>query len=327
MRLRVCAAFVGLLQGPGVLSPQARSLWSRLVCAVPFCLPGCGVDKPADTPLGVTSVEPRAFGYQLGDVMTRSLVVHVPAGLALEESSVPRPGARGAAFELRGLDRRSGAEGGGRRIEMTLRYQVFLSPPQVRTLETPTFVLRFQGAPRDQELRIEGVPVTVAPLVPVEVSPRRGLGELQPDVAPPPIATRPGRVRLLAYAGALLLLAGYLAHVYLGLTWRARSKRPFAQAWRALRVPAPEGAKVQRREAFRRLHDALNRTADEVVFESNIERFIAAQPRFAPLRADLDAFFARSRREFFADAGPGEPDRRWLIDFCRRCRDAERGTA
>lgn len=280
----------------------------------------------AATQLSATTREPRAFGYQLGDVVARAVTVHVPDGLVLVEASVPQPGARGKALELRGVQRRSSAEASGRRIELRLEYQVFLSPPQVRTLEMPTFTLRFDGAPRAQELRIDAWPVTVAPLAPVDVSPRRGLGELLPDVAPPPIDTSAGRMRLVAYGAVALLLLAYLGHVYFGVpAWR-RAHRPFAQAWRALRAAPADAADARSRAAFQRVHEALNRTAGEVVFEQGIERFVEAQPRFAPLRDELASFFQRSRREFFADGQPGDVDSAWLVELCRRCRDVERGS-
>ena len=69
-----------------------------------------------------------------------------------------------------------------------LDYQVFLAPAAVRTLrDRRRCALRFAGAARAEDLRIDAWPVTVAPLVPVEVPPRRGLGELQPDRPPPPL--------------------------------------------------------------------------------------------------------------------------------------------
>lgn len=277
--------------------------------------------------LSLTSDEPRAFGYQVGDLIARSVTVHVPAGLALDEASVPLPGARGRALELRAVRRSSSAERGGRRVQMRLEYQVFLSPSQVRTLEMPGFTLRFDGTPRSRELRVEAWPVTVAPLVPVEVSPRRGLGELLPELTPPPIDLRARRLRLIAYACVLLALLGYLGHVYFGLPWWSRAHRPFAQAWRALRAPSTGHAEPQRRVAFQRVHEALNRTSGEVVFEHGIGRFVVAHPRFAALRPDLEVFFEQSRREFFAQGASADADARWLIDFCRRCRDAERGSA
>ena len=291
---------------------------SRLLTAVL----GWGIAAACAAQLDAQTQEPRAYGWQLGDVVSRTVTVEVPDGLVLDESSVPQPGARGRALELRSVTRR----GGGRHHELTLAYQVFLSPREPRTLEMPSFKLRFQGQPRAQELLVEAWPVTVSPLVPVEVSYRRGLGELQQDAAPPTIDTRPGRLRLAVYAAAALLLAAYLAHVYIGLPWWTRRHRPFTLAWRQLRDLTPASSQAQWRGAFRRLHGALNETMGEVVFEQDIDRFMKARPQFTQLRGELVNFFQQSRLEFFGE-GQGSADRRWLIDLCRRCRDAERGSA
>ena len=270
--------------------------------------------------------EPRAFGYQVGDVVSRTVAVHVPDGLTLDESSVPRPGVIGPAMELRRVTRSiTTTEPGGRRIELTLDYQVFLSPPEPRTLEMPRFTLRFAGQPRAQEARIEGWPITVSPLVPVDVSPRRGLGEWQPDTPPLLIDTTPGRTRLIAYAGAALVLLGYLAHVNLLLPTLARANRPFMRAWRVLRRMPAGPSEAQWHASIQRLHEALNLTAGEILFEPGVDRFIDARPQFKHLRGDLAAFFQLSRRTFFARGAQESSDPSWLIGFSRRCRDAEQG--
>lgn len=281
----------------------------------------------AETGLHATATEPRAYGYQVGDLVERSVSVHVPAGLVLDEASVPRPSARGKAIELKSVLRHSEAEAGGVRHELQLVYQVFLSPPEVRTLEMAPFVLHFTGQPRDQDLRVEAWPVTVSPLMPMEASPRNGLGELRPEIPPPLIDTRPGRWRLVAYGVVLLLLLAYLAQVYLGLPWWARRQRPFASAWRSLRGLPANAPATEWRVAFQRMHEAINQAAGEVLFEHGVDRFVAAQPRYAGLRNELAEFFRRSRSEFFAQGAPAAGDGRWLLAFCRRCRDAERGAA
>ncbi len=258
---------------------------------------------------------------------SRRVTVHVPEGLVLDTTSVPQPGARGRAIELRRVARRDSAETGGRRHELTLDYQLMHSPPQPRTFELPTLTLRFDGRPRAQDLRIEAWPVTVSPLVPVEVSPRRGLGELQPDTSPPLIDTSATHKRLVAYAAASLLLLAYLGYVYIGLPWWSQAHRPFKPVWRALRALRIDGAESQWRQASQQLHEALNRTAGEVVFEQGIDRFVGADARFEPLRDDLLRFFQLSRRAFFDEDTLSASERAWLIEFSRRCRDAERGAA
>jgi len=301
----------------------------ELVLALALTLCGghaLAADAPADTLRAIT-VEPRAFGYHVGDVVEREVIVHAPRGFVLDEASLPRPGARGKALELQSVSRSSDSESGGTRHELWLKYQVFMAPTEVRTLEIAPFLLSFKGEGRDQELRVDAWPVTVSPLVPIDVSPRQGLGELRPDAAPPLIDTRPAQQRLLAYGAVLLLCLAYLAQVYVAMPWWSRRKRPFAKAWRQLSGLPAGSPSVEWRAAFQRMHDALNQTAGEVVFEQGVDRFVAAQPRYAGLRAELLAFFQQSRHEFFAEGEPAANDGRWLVEFCRKCRDAERGAA
>jgi mxaA protein len=294
------------------------TLVSTLVAA------GAALGAQASVLDAVTS-EPRAFGYQVGDTVRRRVIVQVPEGLVLDETSLPRPGARGRALELRALRRVVLPGSGMRREELTLDYQVFLAPPAVRTLEMPPFTLRYEGTPRAQDLRVDAWPVTVAPLVPVDVSPRNGLGELQPDTPPPLIDTDPARTRLGVYAVVLAALLAYLAVAYLGLPWRG-ARRPFGLAWKRLRhlqgvLPAPAW-----HEACRQLHAALNQSAGEVLFERGVEAFTRRRPAFAPLHADIVQFLHLSHRAFFAGEAQAPGDAAWLLAFCRRCRDAERGT-
>jgi mxaA protein len=281
----------------------------------------------ADDTITVSADEPRAFGYMVGDVVEREITIESPRTLELDPDSVPKPGRRGGSLELQRADWHRDREGDTDVYRLRLRYQVFLSPPAVRTIEMPPVTLHFAGMPRPQDVRIDAWPVTVSPLAPVDVSPRNGLGEMRPDLPAPPIDTRDLHARLAVAAALGALLAGYLVVVHVGVPWWSRGHRPFSEAWRQLKaLPAPSTPQ-QRREAFRAVHRALDRTAGEVVFEHGIDRFIAARPRYRPLRDELAQFFVRSRAEFFADpAGTGEGID-WLLAFARRCRDIERGVA
>lgn len=291
-----------------------------LAVAVGWWVAACGVCAGEASQLEAVTVEPRAFGYQVGDVLQRRIVVEVPAGLALDEASLPRAGARGHALELRALHRQPGAG----REELTLDYQVFLAPQSVRTLEMPPFSLRFEGQPRAQALRVDAWPVTVAPLVPLEVSPRNGLGELQPDAPVPRIATQTLRTRLSAYAIVATLLLATLALVYGAGSWWGRRQRPFARAWRSMhRLPSNDDP-VAWRAACERLHAAFNEAGGEVLFEHGIHRFAARRPAFQGLQDDMRRFLQLSRRGFFGDGAHEPGELAWLIAFGRRCRDAER---
>lgn len=291
----------------------------RRRAVVLLALGAAAVAAADESTLDLQVVEPRAFGYQVGDLVRREISIRVPDGLVLDDSTLPRPGGRGSSLELRAAERRSAAG----HEQIVLVYQVFLAPAQVRTLEMPAFVLRFEGRPRAQELRVDVWPVTVAPLVPVDVSPRRGLGELQPDVPPPPLDTAARRLRLILIVAAMVLLATHLAVLRFGLPWWRRRDLPFTRAWRALRRLPAAPDDTAWRAACRQLHAAFDATAGAVLFERDVPAFAERHPAFAGMRDDIRRFLQLSRREFFA-AGTREPgDPAWLVAFCRRCRDAE----
>ena len=281
----------------------------------------------AEAPLAAHETEPRAYGYFVGDVVTRHIDIDAAAPLSLDEESLPSAARQGQALELRELHWQRSASGTGSRYALTLQYQVFLAPRELRTLEMPPLKLRFNGLPRAQELRIEAWPVTVAPLVPLEASPRHGLGEMRPDVPPPTIATGAARWRLFAYAGVAALLLAYLAQVYLALPWWSRRRRPFALAWARVRALSPQCSPEQLRAAMQGLHRALNDTAGRVVFDHGLEAFVAGQPRFAPLKDELRAFFGASQHLFFGGGREADVDATTIVALCRRCRDIERGAA
>jgi len=281
----------------------------------------------ADAVLRVEASEPRAFGYQVGDHLQRRVVVHVPAGWTLDEASLPKPGGRGLALELRAVRKKRTPGASGQRLELDLDYQVFLAPAAPRTVEIAAQRLRFDAGGRVEEALIEAWPVTIAPLVQAEAPTRRGLGEMQPDRAPLLIDTTPARTRLAAYAIAAALLLAGLALAHLGPPWNAARNRPFGVAWRRLRgLPAqPDAARWK--QACVALHEALNRSAGEVLFERGLNDFLQRQPGFAPLREDLQRFLRMSSEQFFGGAAREADDGRWLLALARKCRDAERGLA
>lgn len=321
-------------RSPGTSMPEAAQRSRRLAhggvlvatWTLATTLVGCS-PHAGDVAIARTQ-EPRAYGWHLGDVVSRRIDVEAPAGLALEAASLPRIGVRGGAVELRQIDwLQGGPEAAGAWHSMVLHYQLMRSPPQLQLYELPAVVLRFLGKGRVQEARVDGWGVLVSPLAPTEAPTRRGLGALRPDAAPMPIDTHAVRQRMIGYAVAAVLLLGYLACMIWGAPWQRRRNRPFAAAWRALRrLPADRG-KDTVQTACARLHAAFNASGGEVLFAPGIDRYVAQHPRFGPLREELVRFFRVSRQLHFGTGTPDEIDLDWVLAFCRRCRDAERGSA
>jgi mxaA protein len=313
----------------GSCGTAARAAAAALACALAATAPAAA-DEPE--PLRVHVADPRAYGYQVGDTALRRITLDVPRRLRLDEASLPQVGRVNGALELRALTREARDGPSGTRLTLGLEYQVFAAPSAVRVFELPPLRLRFDGTPREEELRVDAWPLAVAPLGPEPVAHRAGLGELRPDTPPPPLDARWERRVLAGCAVLAVPLLGYLAWVYGALPWWTAARRPFGRAYRALRrqgaaAPSPDDW----REACRALHAAFNETAGRVVFADGVDRFVEQAPRFATLREDIRAFFERSQAGFFGGADPRPPgdaaaERRWLLGFARACRDAERGS-
>ncbi len=271
-------------------------------------------------------VELRRFGYQLGDLVERRAEVDIPAGLRLDMESLPAP-RLGASLELREArwEPPPWWRPGGS-ATLLLRYQVLRSPSAPQLLDLPPVTLRFAGAARPQEARLDGLPILVSPLVPDPPPERRGLGALQPDLPPPLIQTHLLRSRLAAEALVAVLAGAVLLGSLLGWPWRRQAK-PFALAWRQMRrLPEPASA-AHWRQAMTVLHHALDLSAGEALFAPGLDGFLARRPAFAPLRPELERFFELSRRTFFAPGGEAIPELGWLKALCRRARLLERESA
>lgn len=272
---------------------------------------------------GVRVVDPRAFGYHVGDVFERRVHIDLPAGWRLDSASLPRPGGRGRPIELRSLVRHDAAGS----VELVLRYQVLAAPETVRVLEVPPWRLRVEGAGRSEEWRVESVPVAVAPLVPPEVPAREGFGPWRPDRPAPPLDGQPIATRLAAWG----LLGSVAALAWLAVEawhrWAAARRRPFGHAWRQLRRLPAQPAPEQWRAALRQMHEALNRAAGQVLFEAGVPGFVAARRGYGALESELLRFLTLSRAEFFEGRGAPEGSAAWLKGLSRRLRDAERAGA
>lgn len=283
---------------------------------------------PASDAVQLVVQEPRAYGHQVGDVVTRTLTLEVPRRLTLVEGSLPETGRVGPSLELVAVRHASRATFDGRRHTIELDYQIFLAPPEPRLMDLPRVALRFTGeGGREESLRVDLAPVTVSPLAPADASPRAGLGDLRPDVTPLPVDTAPERWRLALYGLLALGPLGYLASVHLVGPWRHRRDRPFARAERELARLPLEAPAEQWLGAWRTLHGALDASAGRVLRAEIVDRFLAERPAFASQRGELLSFFERSQALFFGGQAPQPADRQWLRDFCRRCFDIERGAA
>jgi mxaA protein len=272
---------------------------------------------------------PRPFGYVIGDRLEQQIAVEVPSALSLVTTSLPNAG-RASVWLQRQRPRVATRRAGGmNRYEIAIDYQVVNVPEQIRTIELPELQLRFAGARQSTEAVVTPWPITVAPVTPLYVLSRAGLGEMRPDAPARLIETRPLLLRTLMWAIALSAIGAYAVISRFGVPFLARRHGPFARALSDLRrlARASQDEATQLR-AMQRLHRAFDETAGHAVFAGQLARFFALHGEFEDTRAEAERFFRTSREEFFGDArtthsgAPASIDA--VLALARRCRDAER---
>ena len=272
----------------------------------------------------VEIVEPRPFGYVIGDTLTRRIVLETAGGAALEVDRLPKPGRVSSWLDLVDVNTHAGA---GNRHVLTFTYQIFNSAPEVSTRALPALDIPFKTAAGTTTHAVPKLLFTTGPLTPEFVAARDGLEEMRPDAPPPRLSTVPVRVRLALYGAGVAAIALYFVYSYLGLPFFARSRGPFARALRAVSAAVRARDEQQgRRAALQALHRAFDETARGTVFGEHLDRFFAEHARYAPLRPQVERFFAASQKEFFG-TGAAELPLPWLAALCRDLRDCERGIA
>ena len=218
--------------------------------------------------------------------------------------------------------------GGEPRHSIRLRYQIVNAPPSVTGAGTPHLSLRVLGPEGDLPVVIPAWGFTVGPIVAPEERSAGHLPNLRPALPPPPIPTDAHTARVVALGALALALLAPILRDTLARRRGAPAARYFDRAYRRLRrgEKGPPSPSIPA-EALIEVHAAFNATAGRAVFEHDLARFFVEHPRFEPLRASIEAFFAESGRVLYGrgrSAADTSPDLDHLRDLCRACRDAER---
>ncbi len=268
--------------------------------------------------------DPRAFGHTIGDTLTRRIDFDLQRPAALDRGSLPKSGRKDAWIALNDVTVSRHPGWSTTHYEVRLTYQLINAPRGVRTLSLPALTLKTAGA-TPRELPVAQWFFTAAPLTPPTVLARGDLDELRPDVKPPLLPIAALKIRLAAYGAAAAVIILYLLIMRFGIPFTRRRHGPFARACRDIGNIARNADDVHAfRSALTALHHAFNEAAGHSVFAGELDGFFAAHPRFAPLRADVERFFALSQREFFDGGSIDVRNPRIVLDLARRCRDRER---
>jgi mxaA protein len=277
------------------------------------------------TAIGAPAVRldtPRPYGYAIGDTLRHTVTVEPEPGYRLDENSLPKAGPLNRWLELR---RVSIEPGPGTRRRLTLEYQTFYAPLEVKPLKIPGFALRLDGPSGPVAAEVPAWPFSMAPIHGLAVLAGNGLEPLRPDALP----ESPGTAAPLAGLGGFAL-AGLSALLYLGhlrgLFDFGRRGRHFREASLALRRLEREGdGPAALRAGFACVHRAFDRTLGEPLFAERLQECLANRPGYEGLRREIEGFFRASYSLFFGNGAAAEDFTLARLDaLCLACLRAER---
>ncbi len=269
----------------------------------------------------------RDFGYVIGDLVTRTIMLEIEHPHTLQRSDIPKPGRINRWLELVKNDLQVDRKRNFSRYRLELQYQIFNSEPGRAEVFLPGFDLSLTTSERMLPLVFHDLPIKVLSITSDDPSRSLEFLDLQPPVSPQPVSELSGWVELgLAVTGLVLSLM-LITYVYAVLPWSVKRAGPFARAVKKLRrLRQTTGTRENYRDVLKTIHEAFNQSYGKVLLFEDLEEFFRQQPSFRKMRRELTELFAHSRAFFFAGS---EKRSRWpltrLIKICRQCRDIERG--
>lgn len=298
----------------------------RFIVAI-LCLLIFPVASFAQSPQ-VSVIEPRTFGYFLGDKLVREIVIRPPPGASLRAAALPQPGPRDywldlVESKLTAIESRTSTE-----HHLSLTYQVFYAALEPKRVRIPGFKLYFDRpaaaggdavdktsvAPDGSSAELSLTTATVSPLE-IIVSPLREIipektdddaaTPLRPDAAASALGTGRARTGLLISALLATAISTALAYHYAWFPFSMRRHRPFARAARKINAQDALSSAFRNEsdlygEELIILHRAFDESFGRRVLSSDIAEFVKQKPEFRPLQDRVEEFYAASDLAFFA---------------------------
>lgn len=280
----------------------------------------------------ITLTPTRDVAYTVGDILERTIILDVKKPYKLITTSLPIVGyerrykGQVTGIELRKIQHSEVDNGNSTTYTIKLAHQVFTNNTVAKFVFLPAETLRFTSDKKG-EIKQYRIPEWMFRVSPIAVY---GSVELKDDMspfrAPFLLNAQPEQKRLTIALITLGLSLLGLLYILGKRAWLPLMGRPFARAYRQLgkMKHTPEGLK----QAVSKVHAALNTTAGNSLFSDNLTAFITNNPSFKPVHTEIKRFFDLSQSVFFDTQtrhDTGNDPIAWLKQFCKQCRDCERG--
>ena len=295
------------------------------------------ITKLPDVKDGIVSIQMidpvKDVGYTVGDVVQRQITLTIKKPYYLVEESLPIIGyektyrGQPIGVYLNGLKHTQKDEGEKIVHHLTLDYQILTSSVVAKRAAVLAEYVRLVNTSDKDDLVKYRIPMwefVISPLsvfgqIKVEDDMSQFRGPLLMDAS-----NEKKRFKTLLVFLVLSLLG--LLYILGKHAWLPRMGGPFANAFRQIKKQENTAQGIQ--HAVSSMHAALNASAGNSLFMNNLNDFLAKKPAFNAIKPEINQFFALSRQVFFepnAKHAVGADPVAWLKQFCRRCRDCERG--
>jgi mxaA protein len=274
----------------------------------------------------------RDAGYVVGDILKRTITLTVKKPYELVKESLPIEGyehrykGQISGIELLKIGTEEIQHGDSATHVLHLSYQVFTTGKLAKPAALRAEIVKMRNTTNKEVLQYR------IPSFSFRISPLSVFGsvklkeEMSPFIPPLQLNADENKLHLKLLIGLLCLALLGLLYIFGMYAWLPRMGAPFAKAFRDIRKMPDTAEGLQK--AVARVHESLNKTAGTSLFASNLADFIKSKSAFAPVASEIEQFFGLSRQVFFepnAATNLNEAPKTWLLKFCRRLRDCERG--
>lgn len=270
-------------------------------------------------------VQPREFGYHIGDKFRRLITLTLNKPYVLDETSLPKPGKMipWLNIEAPKVEVNEGQQ--TRTYRIALSYQITNIDKDALDIGVEGHEISIKNGQEKLTLLIQPVRIQAGTIVDSKAS--LNAGDLQANAAPLAINLTSNRV--LAFASMLIACIVTFLLTTFGSPFSIEQP-VFTRAYRKLsKLPAESWSAEQYDEALKETHQAFNETAGRVVFTEDVSAFINKNPAFKNSSQQISRFFKHSNDFYFSGLEttqqafpPGE-----LIKLIKQCSAHEKGAA
>lgn len=297
-----------------------KSLTSLVLCGLMFA--SIVRAEQVDAQRIAVSVTLRDSGYLLGDLLEERIEAQLPATASIDAESLPLPGRVAPWLEVR-RTRLEGRSGEGLQA-FVVTYQIFAEVEEARRVPLPSFKFRVHDGDRTVSVDVPAKSFMLSPALPSSLTDEDR--ELRPS--PPPMELPQRGLVGAAVASFVLALvcAGYLLWRYDRLPFLPHSQGPLARTWRRWRRRHKSSlSDAEQTALLRDMHAALSGSAGETLYPSTLQRLFERAPHLLPLRAQIEALFEASWKQFYGAAAPPPLPPSSVLAMLRDAADRERG--